>query len=70
MNGASPGRHLSLDAFRQYLSSGVPMAHPVPGEPRVLVFIDPDGPSIGLPSDWRTSLSGTVTVAPPGWYRR
>lgn len=42
------GRHLSLDSFRHYLDQGVPLAHPIAGTPKMLLFIDPDGPAVGV----------------------
>jgi hypothetical protein len=37
---------------------------------RPLRTSSPDEPPVGLRSDWRTSLSGTVSVAHPGWSKR
>jgi hypothetical protein len=41
-------RHLSADSFADYLNAGVPIEHPIPGEPRLLLFIDPHRIRIGL----------------------
>ncbi len=42
------GRHLSADGFRDYLTAGVPIDHPIEGSPRLVLFIDPTRPRIGL----------------------
>ncbi|QDY11142.1 PD-(D/E)XK motif protein [Micromonospora sp. HM134] len=42
------GRHLSPASFEQYLRSGVMIEHPVDGEPRVTLLINPGAPMIGL----------------------
>ncbi|MFY1673184.1 PD-(D/E)XK motif protein [Plantactinospora sp. WMMB334] len=41
-------RHLSADSFAGYLNAGIPIEHPIPGEPRLLLFIDPQRIRIGL----------------------
>jgi hypothetical protein len=41
-------RHLSVSGFREYLASGVPIAHPIDGEPPLTLTIDPHAPSISL----------------------
>jgi hypothetical protein len=41
-------RHLSISGFREYLASGVAMAHPIDGQPRLTLTIDPNVPSISL----------------------
>jgi hypothetical protein len=43
-----PDRHLSGDSFATYLSTGVPMEHPVDGTPRIILFTDPANHRIGL----------------------
>ena len=46
---AVPGeRHLSLDSFEEYLRHGIPIEHPIRGEPRLLLLIDPQHSEIGL----------------------
>jgi hypothetical protein len=55
-------RHLSIDSFRRYLDSGVPIDHPIPGEPRLILFIDPLSGRIGL----RGQASPNDTVRPTG----
>ncbi|SNT45820.1 Putative PD-(D/E)XK family member [Asanoa hainanensis] len=44
----TPKRHLSLAGFRDYLSSGVSIAHPIDGEPPLLLIIDPHVPALTL----------------------
>jgi hypothetical protein len=41
-------RHLSAEGFDQYLRQNVPLEYPIDGEPRLVVFIDPARPAIGL----------------------
>jgi hypothetical protein len=41
-------RHLSLASFVSYVRAAVPIEHPIPGTPRLLLFIDPDGDRLGL----------------------
>lgn len=41
-------RHLSAESFERCLRSGVPMEHPIKGEPPVTLFIDPDRGEIGI----------------------
>jgi hypothetical protein len=41
-------RHLSLAGFRQYVRSGVAIEHPIDGEPRLILAIDPNVPAVGL----------------------
>jgi hypothetical protein len=43
-----PERHLSVDSFSAYLRAGAPIEHPVPGTPRLHLFIDPERVRIGL----------------------
>jgi len=45
---SAEGRHLSLTGLEQYLRSGVPIEHPIDGDPRLTLIIDPSGPAIGL----------------------
>jgi len=45
---ASSERHLSADSFAAYLHSGAPIEHPLPGPPRLHLFIDPHRVRIGL----------------------
>jgi hypothetical protein len=45
---AASERHLSLEKFEEHLRHQVPLEYPIPGEPRLTVFIDPDRPAIGL----------------------
>lgn len=42
------GRHLSLASFEDYMRSGVTIDHPIDGEPRVTLIIDPVSPVVGL----------------------
>jgi hypothetical protein len=41
-------RHLTAESFNQYLRAAIPIEHPIPGTPRLLLFIDPDRLRIGL----------------------
>jgi putative PD-(D/E)XK family protein DUF4420 len=41
-------RHLSVEDFAGYLRTGVPIEHPIPGTPRMLLFVDPRRGRIGL----------------------
>lgn len=41
-------RHLSLESFARYLRAGLPIEHPIPGTPRLILFFDPDRSRIGL----------------------
>jgi Putative PD-(D/E)XK family member, (DUF4420) len=41
-------RHLSLDGLDKFLRSGVPILHPIAGQPVVSLFIDPAIPEMGL----------------------
>jgi len=41
-------RHLSPDNYAAYLGSPVPIDHPIPGTPRVLLFVDPYSSRVGL----------------------
>ena len=41
-------QHLSVSGFREYLASGVPIAHPIDGLPPLTLTIDPHVPSISL----------------------
>jgi hypothetical protein len=41
-------RHLSIDDFSRYLRTAVPIEHPIPGTPRLLLFTDPGHARIGL----------------------
>lgn len=41
-------RHLSITSFQDYLRTGVTIEHPIDGEPRVTIVIDPVSPAIGL----------------------
>jgi hypothetical protein len=43
-----PERHLSAQGFSDYLTAAVPVVFPVPGDPTVSIFIDPDRQRIGL----------------------
>lgn len=45
---APPDRHLTVDSFSSYLGLGKPIHHPVPGSPRLVLFVDPDTERIGL----------------------
>lgn len=42
------GRHLSVDDFARYIHTAVPIAHPIPGTPRLLLFTDPHQGRVGL----------------------
>lgn len=41
-------RHLSADKFEEFLNHGIPIDYPIPGEPRIILFIDQARPAIGL----------------------
>lgn len=41
-------RHLSVSGFRDYLATGVAIAHPIDGQPPLTLTIDPHTPSISL----------------------
>ena len=41
-------RHLSVSGFREYLATGVAIAHPIDGRPLLTLTIDPHLPSISL----------------------
>jgi hypothetical protein len=48
---STPGagrRHLSWSDFKGYLDTGVPINHPIPGTPRVILFTDPLYGRIGI----------------------
>jgi hypothetical protein len=62
-----------MDGFREYLSAGVAMAHPIDGEPRLILSIDPVVHSISLRGPRRagedlpvTGLEHVRTVSGPG----
>lgn len=44
----SAERHLGTESFATYLRSPVPIDHPIPGTPRVILFFDPHTRRIGL----------------------
>jgi len=46
----TPDRHLSAEGFAEYLAADVPVVLPIPGDPRVALFIDPTHHRIGLHS--------------------
>jgi hypothetical protein len=48
MTGRQKERHLSPASFARYLQSSAPIEHPIPGEPRLVLFIDPTKSRIGL----------------------
>ncbi|MDO3704074.1 PD-(D/E)XK motif protein [Micromonospora sp. C28SCA-DRY-2] len=52
-------RHLSTDSFAAYLRSPVPIDHPIPGSPRIVLFVDPHTRRVGLRGP------GTPHEAPP-----
>lgn len=41
-------RHLSGDSFTAYLATGLPLEHPIDGDPRLVLFLDPENRRIGL----------------------
>lgn len=41
-------RHLSVTDFKSYLDTDVPINHPIPGAPRVILFTDPLNDQIGI----------------------
>lgn len=41
-------RHLSTDSFNAYLRTRAPIDHPIPGSPRIVLFVDPHTSRIGL----------------------
>ncbi|ABP53054.1 PD-(D/E)XK motif protein [Salinispora tropica] len=41
-------RHLSTDSFSTYLHTRAPIDHPIPGSPRVVLFVDPHTSRVGL----------------------
>ncbi|MCM4084231.1 PD-(D/E)XK motif protein [Paractinoplanes hotanensis] len=45
---STEGRHLTRESFIEYLNLGYPVDHPIHGEPRVLIFVDPGNRRIGL----------------------
>ncbi|WP_406077243.1 PD-(D/E)XK motif protein [Micromonospora sp. NBC_00858] len=45
---APADRHLSTDSFADYLRSPVPIDHPIPGLPRIVLFVDPQSSRVGL----------------------
>jgi len=45
---STPSRHLSLAGFREYLASGVSIAHPIDGHPPLVLIIDPHAPALIL----------------------
>src|SRR5690242_20236961 len=51
-------RHLSSADFKGYLDTGVPINHPIPGTPRVILFTDPVYGRIGI----RCPTNATDTV--------
>ena len=54
------GRHLDVDAFVEYVDSGVPVDHVIPGEPRLVLFFDPAHSELGL------RLPGVMKAGDPG----
>lgn len=48
MTGRPRERHLSPAGFARYLRSSAPLEHPIPGEPRLVLFIDPIKSRVGL----------------------
>ncbi|MER6827452.1 PD-(D/E)XK motif protein [Streptosporangium sp. NPDC000563] len=44
----SPDRHLSADNFEEFVRRAIPLEHPIPGEPQLILFIDPRRQEIGL----------------------
>jgi hypothetical protein len=59
MNGQD--RHLSGDSFNAYLSTGVPLEHPIDGTPRLVLFLDPDTRRIGLRGPARSNEAPAAT---------
>jgi putative PD-(D/E)XK family protein DUF4420 len=55
--GVPAERHLSIEGFDRYLRQNVPLDYPIEGEPRLVVFIDPGRPAIGLRIPHRTGGS-------------
>lgn len=41
-------RHLSGDSFTAYLATGLPLEHPIEGNPRIVLFFDPDNRRVGI----------------------
>ncbi|RZU51205.1 putative PD-(D/E)XK family protein DUF4420 [Krasilnikovia cinnamomea] len=48
-------RHLSNDSFAGYLATGLLLEHPIEGDPRVVLFFDPDNRRIGLRAPARSN---------------
>jgi hypothetical protein len=57
----SPRRHMSRESFREYLTSPVPIDHPIHGTPRIILFFDPVNERIGL-----RMPSGNASAPPTG----
>jgi hypothetical protein len=57
-------RHLSAEGFAAYVRAGVPILHPVPGTPPIMLFFDPEGHRVGLrgPAAERTRPTGLENV--------
>lgn len=65
----SDNRHLDPENFAEALSLGVPFEHPIPGDPRLSVFINPSRRQIGLRAP-RASREGKIeTGLPHLWCR-
>ncbi|GLY05016.1 PD-(D/E)XK motif protein [Actinoplanes sp. NBRC 101535] len=68
-----PKRHLSLAGFRQYLASGVAIAHPIDGDPPLTLIIDPHIPALTLrcsyPSGKPTPALHTDNIKISRWSR-
>ncbi|GAA1290522.1 hypothetical protein Psi02_15180 [Planotetraspora silvatica] len=51
----APDRHISADSFEDFVQRAIPLEHPIPGEPRLILFIDPRRQEIGLRAQADTS---------------
>lgn len=54
-------RHLSGDSFNAYLGTGLPLEHPIDGDPRLVLFLDPDNRRIGLRGPARVNETPAAT---------
>lgn len=61
MNTTSDERHLSPNAFDQYLNNRVPISLPVQGVPAASVFIEPIAPELGLRIEVGAGVVTTTT---------
>jgi hypothetical protein len=63
----SDGRHLSPEGFRSYLRAGVPIDHPIEGEPKLILFIDPSRRRIGLRAPATNEASVAISLENVGF---